>query len=121
MRNLSQLRDGRTGLRLDRAREADSLLRTERPSITSNIPDNLSEVLGILDDVDVAEHLEISEIVGDTLLLERGDECMIGVEVGDDLEAAGEGDDLAFQMALKDAGTQSECEELEVESASLLG
>jgi hypothetical protein len=48
----------------------------------------------------VTEHLEVCKVVGDALLLERGDERVVRVEVGNDLEASLEGDDLAFEVAL---------------------
>jgi hypothetical protein len=68
----------------------------------------------------VPEHLEVGEVVGDALLFERGDEGVVGVEVGDDLEAAGEGDDLAFEMTLKDAeGGRKRRSSQPVESASM--
>ena len=73
-----------------------SLFRPETPSIPRDIPDNLRQILCIRDNVHVSQHLQVRKVVGDALLLEGGDEGVVCVEVRYDLEAALEGDDLAF-------------------------
>lgn len=78
----------------------DPLFRPKSPSVAGHIPDDLRQVLCVADDVHVTEHLEVCKVVGDALLLERGDERVVRVEVGNDLEASLEGDDLAFEVAL---------------------
>lgn len=41
------------------------------------------------------------------LLFERSDERVVGIEVGDHLEAALQGDDLAFEVSLQNAARWS--------------
>lgn len=53
----------------------------------------------------MAKHFQIGKVLRDALLLERGDEVVIGVEVGNDLEAALERDDLSLEMPLQDPNT----------------
>lgn len=64
------------------------LLWSERPPISSDIPNNLSKVLRIGNDVDVSEKLEIRKVIRYALLLQTRNKRMIRVEVRDDLEPA---------------------------------
>jgi hypothetical protein len=80
----------------------DPLFRPKSPSVASHIPDDLRQVLCVADDVHVTQHLEVCKVVGDALLLERGDKGVIRIEVGNDLKASLEGDDLALEVALED-------------------
>jgi hypothetical protein len=53
----------------------------------------------------MAKHFQIGKVLRDALLLERGDEVVIGVEIGYDLESTLERDDLSLEMSLQDADT----------------
>ena len=81
----------------------NSLLRPEATSIPRHISHNLREIFGVGDDIYVSEHLEVREILCYSLLLQRGDESVVGIEVCYDLETAFERYDLAFQVALEDS------------------
>lgn len=68
------------------------------------VPYDLRQFLGIVDDVDVAEHLERVKLRRDAGVAQRHGEGVVRVQVGDDLEPSVEGDDLALEVLAEDAG-----------------
>jgi hypothetical protein len=84
------------------AESRDSLFRSKCTPVACDIPNDLCKILGIRDDVNVPEHLQVGKVFGYALLLERSDKWVISVEIGNDLKTAFEGDDLPFEMSLQD-------------------
>jgi hypothetical protein len=65
----------------------DSLFGRKRSTISGNISDNLRQVLGITDDINMTQHLQIGEIVRYPLLFQGSHESMISVKICNDLES----------------------------------
>ena len=79
-------------------------LWSECPTVPLHIPHDLSEVLRIRHDINVAQNLEIGEITRDRRNLQRCDEPVICVEIRNDLESAFERNNLSLDVFLDDPG-----------------
>jgi len=95
-------------------------LRPVGSTITRGVSHNLCKILGVIHNEDMTKHLEMGKIRRDALnlvipiswqlwgsralgtYLQPGDECMVGVEVRDQLESAVQGDDLSLDVFLQD-------------------
>ena len=65
-------------------------------------PAPMGKVDGVVHDVHMPEHLQVRELLDVLLHAQRRDEAMVRVQVGDDLEAALERDDLPLDVLLQD-------------------
>lgn len=79
------------------------IFRSIRAPVSRDISDDLRQVFRVGDNVNLAEHLQIRKFLGHPWLFERGNECVVGVQVGNHLETAIERDDLALDVFLQDA------------------
>ena len=74
------------------------ILRAESPFVPTDVPYELSEILGRVDDEELSDEFEIDEVLGDLRLAEGGDEVVVRVEIGDELESSVGRNHDSFQL-----------------------
>lgn len=79
------------------------VLRTEHTLVPARVPHERAQVLWRVDEVDLADHLEARKVGRDGRLPQRRDKGVVGVEVGDELQAARGRDDLLLEVLEEDA------------------
>lgn len=71
---------------------------TQRPFVPTRVPHERAQLFRVVDQEELADHLQARKVGRHLRLSQRRDERVVGVQVGDEAESALSRDDLALQV-----------------------
>lgn len=84
-------------------KQSTTYLGSVSTSVASDVSHNLSQVLRVFYNIDMSKHLEVRKFRDDRWNLEGGYECVVRIQVRNDLEATIQRDDLTLDVLLQDS------------------
>lgn len=93
--------DGRFRQETERIRKLTEFVQvflTQRPFVPTRVPHERAQLFRVVDQEELADHLQARKVGRHLRLSQRRDERVVGVQVGDEAESALSRNDLALQV-----------------------